>query len=298
MKELVLRCFHLSNVHNVLGHLCTRDEAKQAMETAEKENEKLFLYSVNWTRNPNDDVKRIKSLYAFMISPQRLLDHDDIDNEEIDFFISETNLASIFPIDLDGDIIHVSDVYDNEKVPMQIETTGFGDHIIVNPKLFELSDYAFDRDYFTKLFKLRIGADDEIYSEFESFMTGTDDGNVGNFRLWIDEDEEVRMLHIPSGTIIGWYKLNHWGRANFCNKKDFTLKDLDDFLILLRDQIKEQIQKDKPEYHPKTKVTEEDMTRYQKKIIDNSIYGMTAVDVPSMYPSVEEKENDKNESKN
>lgn len=187
---------------------------------------------------------------------------------------------------------------ENEKLPIQIETTGFGDHIIVNPKLFELSDPAFDRDEFTKLFKLNIGNDDAIYSEFESFVTGTDDGNVGNFRLWIDENEEVRMLHIPSGTIIGWYKLNHWGRANFCNKPDFDLKDLGDFLMLLRNQIKEQIQKDKPEYHPRVKVSEVDMAKYQEKIQRNSVYGMTAVDVPSMYPSVEEKENDENEIKN
>ena len=187
---------------------------------------------------------------------------------------------------------------ENEKLPMQIETTEFGDHIIVNPKLFELSDPAFDRDEFTKLFKLNIGNDDAIYSEFESFVTGTDDGNVGNFRLWIDEDEEVRMLHIPSGTIIGWYKLNHWGRANFCNKPDFDLKDLGDFLMLLRNQIKEQIQKDKPEYHPRVKVSEVDMAKYQEKIQRNSVYGMTAVDIPSMYPSVEEKENDENEIKN
>mgnify|MGYP007064904547 CR=1 FL=1 len=60
--------------------------------------------------------------------------------------------------------------------------------------------------------------------------------NTDNFLLYRWEDE-FYIIHRDSGTIINWYK--HLGRTNTCNKEGFTLADLKELLLLLKEDLKE-----------------------------------------------------------
>ena len=60
--------------------------------------------------------------------------------------------------------------------------------------------------------------------------------NTYNFLLNRWEDE-FYIIHRDSGTIINWYK--HLGRTNTCNKEAFTLADLKELLLLLKEDLKE-----------------------------------------------------------
>ena len=50
-----------------------------------------------------------------------------------------------------------------------------------------------------------------------------------------NKDDEFYIIHFDSGTIINWYK--HIGRTNTCNDEDFTLNDLREMLILLKEDL-------------------------------------------------------------
>lgn len=52
------------------------------------------------------------------------------------------------------------------------------------------------------------------------------------------EEGEYYIIHRKSGTIINWYK--HLGRTNTCNVEGFSLEDLHNFLVLLKEERREE----------------------------------------------------------
>lgn len=155
--------------------------------------------------------------------------------------ITQSSLEQLYPVDLDGDTIHVSNV---EKIaPGLLELqqyeryyTGNGAYNVRNKCLQSMKHYAFDRDKLTELFNDHIASNEKAFRTLEDAIAGTDDHEVGDFRCWKDSDEEFYILHVPSGTIVGWYKFYHFGRDNFTNR-DMDLDDLKDFFVLLRNQL-------------------------------------------------------------
>lgn len=93
----------------------------------------------------------------------------------------------------------------------------------------DLPQYHFDRDAFVDVFKGMFTIDD-----MENILDLCD-GNmfVGDFHLFHNEDEYY-ILHMPSGTMINWYK--HLGRTNTCNK-DLDLDGLKQFLMMLYEDL-------------------------------------------------------------
>lgn len=63
------------------------------------------------------------------------------------------------------------------------------------------------------------------WKEFDTYKVGTTANSCST------------IIHRDSGTIINWYK--HLGRTNTCNKEGFTLADLKELLLLLKEDLKE-----------------------------------------------------------
>jgi hypothetical protein len=103
---------------------------------------------------------------------------------------------------------------------------------VMSKYLETLPQYHFDRDDFCKVFG-EVFTDDEIIDI--DVMCGYPQ-NTENFLLYRWEDE-FYIIHRDSGTIINWYK--HLGRTNTCNKEAFTLADLKELLLLLKEDLKE-----------------------------------------------------------
>lgn len=97
--------------------------------------------------------------------------------------------------------------------------------------LQELPQYHFEREAFTNMFYEVFGSSDEI---FEVIVACQEHRCLDSFHLFYDSDE-FYIIHLESGTIINWYK--HLGRTNTCNKEGFTLEDLKEFLVLLKEEM-------------------------------------------------------------
>ena len=97
-------------------------------------------------------------------------------------------------------------------------------------KLKPLPQYHFDRDDFTKVMFEVFTYDEYIDLDVECGCNRHLDG----FTLMRNEDE-FYILHRNSGIMINWYK--HAGRTNTCNRQDFTLDDLREFLLELRKDL-------------------------------------------------------------
>lgn len=93
-----------------------------------------------------------------------------------------------------------------------------------------LPQYHFERDEFISVFK-KVFTDEEILDLESACQDGK---SLSEFYLYYDEGE-FYIIHLSSGTILNWYK--HLGRTNTCNKEEFSLSDLDEFLELLKDDI-------------------------------------------------------------
>lgn len=96
--------------------------------------------------------------------------------------------------------------------------------------LNDLPQYHFDRDAFCKVV-------DEVFTWDEFVDVSVECGmnrHVGDFTLLRWEDE-FYILHRSSGIMINWYK--HAGRTNTCNEPGFTLDDLREFLVKLREDM-------------------------------------------------------------
>lgn len=58
-----------------------------------------------------------------------------------------------------------------------------------------------------------------------------------DFKFW-HYDDDVYILHKPSGTLVNWYKLGHTGRANTCNKA-LTVAEYNKLAHMLIAELKE-----------------------------------------------------------
>lgn len=90
--------------------------------------------------------------------------------------------------------------------------------------LKELPQYFMERDEFVKIFK---PIDDCFYEHGEYI-------DCGDFKTWKSEDE-LYILHLPSGTIVNWYK--HCGRTNTCNK-DLTKEECERFVQMFLEDMR------------------------------------------------------------
>lgn len=93
-----------------------------------------------------------------------------------------------------------------------------------------LKQYFFERSRFVNIFS-EIFTDEEL---FELEIACGEGVKTESFLLYRDEDE-FYIIHLPSGTIINWYK--HLGRTNTCNKDGFSEDELREFLRLLRSEL-------------------------------------------------------------
>ena len=157
---------------------------------------------------------------------------------------------------------------------------------IESPFLKDMPEYAFDRDKLTMVFNNTIGdciaeslLTDIVYS-------GKEFNHVGDFRIWTEE-EETYILHLPSGTIVGWYKFIHIGRCNFCNKPDMGINDLRDFFMLLRNQLLEESDLQSDECDPQKQPTNIDPKASMRKLQLNSIYGIMKDNIVTDSESIE-----------
>lgn len=98
----------------------------------------------------------------------------------------------------------------------------------------ELPQYHFDRDTFVSTFQ-QVFTDDDIFDLEQMCLEHT---TLNEFLLFYHVDwEDFYIIHLPSGTIINWYK--HLGRTNTCNKENFTIADLKNLLEMLKVEMKE-----------------------------------------------------------
>lgn len=99
------------------------------------------------------------------------------------------------------------------------------------PEILEnLPQYHFERDEFVKAFYDVF--DDEQVDEV--IQACSEERYDGGFLMYYAEDEYY-IIHLPSGTIVNWYK--HLGRTNTCNRPGFTLDDLRAFLEGLKSEL-------------------------------------------------------------
>lgn len=191
-------------------------------------------------------------------------------------FVTLTDVASLYCFDFDGDNAFV---VSSTETPSSYQYTWYDDPVgkyyVTNKLLFDMKTYFFNRDVFTDCFVKFIASNEKAFERLEDARYNF--SSIGDFRIWTEE-EEIYILHIPSGTMIGWYKFYHYGRSNFCNKREMTHKDLIEFFTLLRNQLLEEPDepypvKKEPYVEPSVTATETDTSSYD------------APDVVSMYPT-------------
>ncbi|MBO4736462.1 MAG: hypothetical protein J5614_08740, partial [Paludibacteraceae bacterium] len=203
--------------HNIVGWLFNPEviPLEKAFEYVRKYNDipeyvRLFIYRTDAeiieTNADEDGFDREIKMSNVYIGP----------GECKYILITRSSLEPMYPVDLDGDTIHVSNVEeiltgDPDQWTYWRSYTGRGAYNIRNKWLQPMKHHAFDRDKLTKLFNDHIASNDKAFETLEDAIAGTDDHEVGDFRCWKDSDEEFYILHVPSGTIVGWYKFYHYG---------------------------------------------------------------------------------------
>lgn len=212
--------------------------------------------------------------------------------------ITASPLAWMNQSDFDGDVLYVDNVEEivsglPELKPFHRYFQPEGYYNVRNSFL-QPCMYTFNRDELSRIFSNIICSSDKVYDTLEDVINGKDDNTVGDFRAWRDADEEFYLLHIPSGTMVGWYKFNHFGRSNWCNKP-MNINDLSDMFMLLRNQLLGEADEPFTPYKPAENVkrvpSEEQVRRAIDKMNKNSIYGdgvfcgsIGGIDIASMYP--------------
>lgn len=96
--------------------------------------------------------------------------------------------------------------------------------------LKDLPQYHFDRDEFVNAFYAVFDG-----KELDTLLECCIERLYRNDFLLYYAEDEYYIMHLPSGTIINWYK--HLGRTNTCNRADFTLDDLHEFLTALKSKL-------------------------------------------------------------
>lgn len=315
MHKVIFDVVHEPGItrHSVVGYLVDKEEpsldaAINQIRTYENmsSDDKLFLYATDAEIDVNNedgytniDFKTIMTGSLINYTSQWVL-------------VTESMLKNMYPVDVDWDILHVANVEEvlsgscitktfTDVSVYETHYTGRGKYNIRNKLMHSMTENVFDRSKLTSLFNDMIASNSKAFEALEDAIAGKDDHTVGDFRVWINADEDFFMLHIPSGTIVGWYKFYHFGRANFSNR-EMSMDDLEDFFNLLRNQLLDEPDvpdepREEPEYHPQVKVTEVDKSEVEKpaltkediekavnRITRNSIYGTHTLDPVSMYP--------------
>lgn len=112
-------------------------------------------------------------------------------------------------------IKEITDRFDNEGFAVYYESK--------NPLFQELPQYHFDRREMEEVFN----------SDFVEWLW--DHMNQYSNEFFITKHgDEYYIIHLPSGTIVNWYK--HVGRTNTCNKP-LTIEDLKEFKKMLLDDF-------------------------------------------------------------
>ena len=106
----------------------------------------------------------------------------------------------------------------------------FLDDEIKSKHLATLSQYHFDRTDFVETFN-KVFTTDQI----EEILSKCTCRVQTAYFAFLRDDDEFYIIHKDSGTIINWYK--HLGRTNTCNKPEFELKDLEEFLQLIKKDL-------------------------------------------------------------
>lgn len=313
--------------HNIVGWLFNPETLplEKAFAHVRKYNDiaedvKLFIYRTDAdiieTNADEDGFDREIKMSNVYIGP----------GESKYILITRSSLEPMYPVDLDGDTIHVSNVEeivtgDPDRWPYWRSYTGRGAYNVRNKWLQPMKHGAFDRAKLSKLFNDHIASNERAFEALEDAIAGTDDHEVGDFRAWRDSDEEFYILHVPSGTIVGWYKFYHYGRDNFTNR-DMSLEDLKDFFVLLRNQLLDEPDEPDVPDPPRVQVTEMDQSSWgcvedwdetpsypdapkkkpynmdvpaiMERLQRNSVYGMLSesiggIDLASMYPNQPEE---------
>lgn len=166
--------------------------------------------------------------------------HDDSEiriSEEVRIsektLMTPSDIRKIFP---NADIVKYELMTQNSEAEFSYSYDEHGEYYVTNEFLRDMPEYPFDREQLTIAFKEIIGSCDAEEKLYDIVYSGNKFNNIGDFRIWTEE-EETYILHLPSGTIVGWYKFMHIGRCNFCNKPDMTINDLRDFFMLLRKSV-------------------------------------------------------------
>ena len=153
-------------------------------------------------------------------------------------FVTKSNLQEIFPLDYDGDtLVNILNTEYAVGSHCSYEEADCGRFIIRNPALKAMKENSLHRDVLSDMFWNYIGKHDNLMDKLDAAVNGNH--VVGNFRVWRDTeagDDMFYILHLTSGTLLGWYKMGHYGRANVTNALK-TNADLMDFLTLFRNQL-------------------------------------------------------------
>ena len=328
MNKLIFELVRAPGItqHSVVGYLIDRekmslDKAINLIRNHEQlaSDDKLFLYATDASivihdTNDEDNIHTDINFTSILTGPLTNYNSRWV-------LVTRSLLTSMYPVDLDGDTLNVTNVEEivsglPELQPYERSYTGRGAYNVRNKWLQSMKHHAFDRDQLTKLFNDYIASNDKAFETLEDAIAGTDDHEVGDFRCWKDSDEEFYILHVPSGTIVGWYKFYHFGRDNFTNR-DMTIDDLKDFFVLLRNQLLDEPDEPDTPDPPKVRVTETDKSSLgrvedwdetpsypdapkkkpynmdipaiMERLRRNSTYGMLSesiggIDIASMYP--------------
>lgn len=190
-------------------------------------------------------------------------------------FVTLTDIASLYSFDFDGDKAFVVSSTETSSYQYTWYDDSVGKYYVTNKLLFHMKESFFNRDVFTDCFVKFIASNEKAFERLEDARYNF--SSIGDFRVWTEE-EEIYILHIPSGTMIGWYKFYHYGRSNFSSKPEMTHKDLIEFFTLLRNQLLEEPDepypvKKEPYVEPSVTVTETDAS------------WCDTPDVASMYPT-------------
>lgn len=250
-------------------------------------------FLVSSVTNVSDIEEYEKLGYAHVYS------HDDLEiriSEEVKIsektLMTPADIRKIFP---NVDIVKYELMTQNSEAEFSYSYDNSGEYYVTNDFLRDMPEYPFDREQLTIAFKDIIGSCNAEEKLYDIVYSGNEFDRVGDFRIWTEE-EETYILHLPSGTIVGWYKFTHIGRCNFCNKPDMTIDDLRDFFMLLRNQLMGEPDVPYEDIHPKVIVSEidksevkpaptkMDVEKASRRLTINSIYGAHGLDPTSIYP--------------
>lgn len=107
----------------------------------------------------------------------------------------------------------------------------------MSEKFSELREGFFSREDFHNVISEVFASD--LYGYIHCITTVADSQYrmIQNFSIFRDDEDRWYFIYLPSGVMIDWFKLMHFGRDNRCNRSDFTVEDLKEFFVMLKIQL-------------------------------------------------------------